>query len=137
MLKKLIGVLLVFVMVLSLCACAGNGDIAHVTVKKVESQIFSEKDINSAIDEVKKLFAEEFGGCSLTEIYYAGDSMKDSFERYKKRYDVDDAIILQSSLYVDSSGGEKALTPDTTYSEYNWILLRDSGSPWRVKKYGY
>ncbi|KGR76283.1 hypothetical protein CD33_06985 [Ureibacillus sinduriensis BLB-1 = JCM 15800] len=55
-----------------------------------------------------------------------------------KNIDPGNVIGLVSNFDVDSSGGDGSLEPNSTYTEWNWILIRD-GKPnkWRVDDWGY
>ena len=74
--KKIVCAMLCILLVFSLSACGGN--VNEVNTHNVESEIYSEEDIATAIDTIKKEFKSNWNGCTLTEIYYAGDdSSKD------------------------------------------------------------
>ena len=76
MMKKIVCAMLCILLVFSLSACGGN--VNEVNTHNVESEIYSEEDIAAAIDTIKKEFKSNWNGCTLTEIYYAGDdSSKD------------------------------------------------------------
>lgn len=47
------------------------------------------------------------------------------------------SIVLYSSFDTDASGGDGSLEPNTTYDDFQWILVRDNGGTWEVKTYGY
>ncbi|MDR3277336.1 MAG: hypothetical protein LBT12_01065 [Oscillospiraceae bacterium] len=45
---------------------------------------------------------------------------------------------LLSDFEVDASGGDGSLNPNSTYTDWSWILTRDSSSAeWRVDTWGY
>jgi len=47
-------------------------------------------------------------------------------------------IVLISNFDVGSAGHSPSLNSDSTYSDYSWILIRDSKvEPWRVDDSGY
>ena len=68
--KKIVCIILCSLLVFSLSAC--GGDISRVNTHNVNSEIYSQEDINAAIDTIKKEFMMNWGGCTLIEIYYAG-----------------------------------------------------------------
>ena len=68
--KKIVCAMLCILLVFSLSACGGN--VNEVNTHNVESEIYSEEDIATAIDTIKKEFKSNWNGCTLTEIYYAG-----------------------------------------------------------------
>ena len=133
--KKAISLFLVFVFGITLCAC--GGDVSSVERVHVDSEIFSQEDINSAEDVVIDLFKKEWSGCSLKKLYYAGDSWATEMNSWKNTYSADEAIVLLSSFDVDSSGGDGSLNPNSTYNEFNWILVRNNGGKWEHKDHGY
>ncbi|AMJ41429.1 Copper amine oxidase N-terminal domain-containing protein [[Clostridium] propionicum DSM 1682] len=113
-----------------------GGNVKNVEIKSVKSNIFSENDIESAINTVIAYFKAEFSGCTLTEIVYAGDD-KQEFAYLASQYNADEVIVLVSSFDVDSSGGDGSLTPNSTYSDWKWILVRDRGGQWKHFDHGY
>ena len=56
---------------------------------------------------------------------------------FLNQYGGDELIVLLSSFDVDASGGDGSLNPNETYSNWNWILVRDSGGQWRHADHGY
>ena len=102
-----------------------------------QSQIYSEEDIESAVQVISDYFDKEFEGCTLTELYYPGDSYADEFNEFAEIYGADEAIILMSSFDVGSSGGDGSLNPNSTYNDWNWILVRSGGGKWEHVDHGY
>ena len=133
--KKFIAVLLCFVLLFSLSACGGKTD--DVTVPFVESKIYSQEDISLAISTITKEFKAGWSGCTLTEIYYAGDDVSAEYQDWAKRYDADEVIVLLSSFDADSPAGNSGLNSDFTYKNWNWILVRTSGGDWKHVDHGY
>jgi hypothetical protein len=78
---KTIKTFLLIILILSLSACGGN--VKNVNIVDVDSDIYSETEINDAIDMVLKFFKENFGGCSLKEIQYVGDDYHEEFEEWQ------------------------------------------------------
>lgn len=133
--NKIICIMLCILLVFCLSAC--GGDVSEVKTHNVESEIYSEDDIKAAIDTIKREFMSIWKGCTLTEIYYAGDDYTKEYEDLVDRYNVDEVIVLLSSFDVDSSGGDGSLNPNSTYSDWNWILVRTYGGKWQHVDHGY
>ena len=133
--KRLITAALCILLVLCLCACGGKE--STVKVINVESDTYSEKDIASAIDVIVDEFQKNWKGCTLKEIRYAGDELCAKEKEYAERFNADEVIVLLSSFDVDSSGGDGSLNPDSTYTDWNWILVRTNGGKWRHVEHGY
>lgn len=133
--KRRVSVLLCFLLVLLTAGC--RGDVSNVKVLEYKSDIYSEEEIKEAIEAVKKYFRSEFSGCTLTEITYAGDDKISSYEEWATRNDGDEFIVLISSFKVDASGGDGSLNPNSTYSNWSWILVRRNGENWQHVDHGY
>lgn len=132
--KKIVCLMLSFILVFSLSACSRN--VNQVKTHNVESEIYSEEDIAAAIDTIKKEF-KSWKGCTLTEIYYAGDDKSKDHQDWADRNKSDEVIVLLSSFDVDSSGGNGSLNPNSTYDNWMWILVRTNGGQWQHVDHGY
>lgn len=124
-------------MLLVLLTAGCRGNVSDVKVLEYKSDIYSEEEIEEAIEVVKKYFRSEFSGCTLTEITYAGDDKILSYEDWATRNDADEVIVLISSFDVDASGGDGSLNPNSTYSNWSWILARRNGEKWQHVDHGY
>lgn len=133
--NKLIRIIVCMLLVLLTAGCRGN--VSDVKVLEYKSDIYSEEEIEEAIEVVKKCFRLEFSGCTLTEITYAGDDKISSYEDWATRNDGDEVIVLISSFDVDASGGDGSLNPNSTYSNWSWILVRKNGENWQHVDHGY
>lgn len=118
-----------------LCAC-GGGDVSDCSVAAVGSDIYSAADIDAAIKTAAAHFKKEFSGCTLTEIGYIGDDAG-LFAEWAEQYEADEAIVLRSSFSVDAFGGDGSFEPNSTYTDWNWILVRSEGGKWRLVTQGY
>jgi len=133
--KKIYSMLLCILFVLSLSACGGKN--SEVKTHKVDSEIYSQEEINSAVNTIRNEFNRDWKGCTLTEIYYAGDDYSKKFQDWADRNNADEVIVLLSSFDVDSSGGDGSLNPNSTYHNWNWILVRKAGGQWQHVDHGY
>ena len=101
------------------------------------STLYSDADIEAAIDVIEKEFNSEWKGCTLTDIYYAGDETCADYRDWADRNNADEVIVLKSSFDVDSSGGDGSLNPNSTYDDWMWILVRTDGGEWKHVDHGY
>ncbi len=112
-----------------------------VQIHAVESEIYSEKDINAAVQVIIKEFDHSWNGCTLTSISYAGDERTQAESEYylntRKIYSEDELIVLTSSFDVDETGGDGSLNPNSTYDGWSWILVRNAGGRWKHVDHGY
>ena len=81
-------------------------------------------------------FNENFKGCTLKEIYYAGDN-ENYFKEILQQYGGDEAIVLISTFDVDGSGGDGSLNPNSTYKDWIWLLVRNKQGEWKHVDHGY
>ena len=121
-------------MLLTLAAC---GSVKNVRTEEVASELYSQKDIDSAIGVIKKEFVQNWDGCTLTEISYAGDEVSENHREWAERNDADEVIVLTSSFDVAEQGASPSLDPGNTYTRWMWILVRTDGGTWRHVDHGY
>lgn len=133
--KKLLASVMALVCVFSLVACGGN--VKDVKITDCLSEIYSDAEIESAIDVAIDYFQKNFGGCTLTEISYLGDDKLNDWQEFAVRNHADDVIVLVSTFEVDASGGDGSLNPNSTYSNWKWILVRTDGGAWKHVDHGY
>ena len=133
--KKFLAVVLVLIGMLGLVACGDN--TKNVKITDYSSEIYSDAEIDSAIDVAIDYFEKYFDGCTLTEITYLGDDELDDFQKFAERNNADDVIVLISDFEVDASGGDGSLEPNSTYTDWNWILVRTDGGQWEHVDHGY
>jgi hypothetical protein len=132
--KKLLSVLLIFVLIISLTAC-GNG-IGAVT-PKYSSDVHSKEDIETAIRVATYYFIKEFDGCQLLTITYGGDDMLENHKEFVPSGKIEDVIVLVSSFYVSPNGGDGSLNQNDIYTGWKWIIVKDSDGNWVHKDHGY
>jgi len=130
--KKILAVILAAVLIFSFCGCG-----IPFTAEKIigDSKIYSERDIEKAMNRVYSKFGRDFEGCVLLELEYDEEYSKARMYDWADQYDADEAIILLSKFYVAGENGSLAL--GETYSKWNWILVRDFGGAWELMTWGY
>lgn len=133
--KKTMALFLALVCMLSLVAC--GGDVRNIQNTDYNSDIYSDAEIKSAIDVISDYFKKEFEGCTLTEITYIGDDKLEEWEEFAERNNADSVIVLVSAFETGASGGDGSLNPNTTYTDWKWILVRKDGGTWEHVDHGY
>ena len=133
--KKLIALVLALICVIGLVACGGN--VKNVKITDYSSEIYSDAEIENAIDVAINYFKKNFEGCTLTEITYLGDDKLDNWQEFAERNNADDVMVLVSSFNVGASGGDGSLNPNSTYTNWKWILVRTNGGKWEHVDHGY
>lgn len=142
--KKIVAFICLMLVMFSLVACQQVGKTNSVSVNIEKSNKFSELEISNAIGYVKEKF-KDFKGCTLSDLWYDEKKSNDFIMGYLSNgkgsvngVKAENVIVLLSNFDVDSSGGDGSLNPNSTYSNWNWILIRDTKTGnWRVDDWGY
>ena len=132
---KKIKVLLSLMLCAALLTACGGGDVRNVERNPGESQLYSDGEINSAMNEVLDFFQKEFDGCTMTEIRYDEEKYAER-QRMESEDHGREVIVLLTDFTVDSSGGDGSLNPNSTYRNYQWTLTRTLFG-WKLQDWGY
>ncbi len=139
--KKKISAAFCLVMLLLFVGCE-KADISKVKIDYGTSSVYSEEDMNAAIDVIKKQFGL-FEGCELHSISYTSDeecSNADNIEWMNDLRTEDNKEIFTQCIAFDSSfrspkkGG--AWEADKEYT-WSWWLARSEGGKWKLMTWGY
>ncbi|MDY3000392.1 MAG: DUF4829 domain-containing protein [Romboutsia timonensis] len=141
--KKIVIYLSMILMIFSLVGCNQNNKPTNIKVDIGESTKFSKEEIDNAVDCLKRSF--DFEACTLTKIYYNEEISNTAVEDYLQfgngsvnKVKAENVIVLLSDFDVDNSGNNPVLNPGETYTNYNWILIRDDkNSDWKVDDCGF
>lgn len=141
--KKIVIYLSMILMIFSLAGCNQNNKPTDIKVDIGESTKFSKEEIDNAVDCLKRSF--DFEACTLTKIYYNEEISNTAVEDYLQfgngsvnKVKAENVIVLLSDFDVDNSGNNPVLNPGETYTNYNWILIRDDkNSDWKVDDCGF
>ena len=134
--KRIVTFLLVILLTLSLAGCS-RGNIRYLETTIGDSDVYTREDIEKAIDVVSRFFQKEFEGCTLRTIEYNEPETIRRAREWAEQYDAQQAIVLISSFYVAPNGGAGSLNTDSTYENWQWILVRNPGENWTLKTWGY
>lgn len=117
-----------------------KGNVSHVDRVVGYSALYGENLINKACDVVEKKFAEEFEGCTLTELRY-DSKVENSFAEEIMEYATEknqELIVLLSTFDTDERGGDGSLNPNDTYTDWQWHLIRTADKKsWEIIDWGY
>lgn len=138
--KKIIVFLFTILFTVIIVGCGEKNAKNNINIRTEKLAAFSDDEINSAVDCVKSNFT--FPACTLTKVYYDEEKSKAAIESYltdrEGSVNPENIIVLLSEFYVDDSGDNPVLNADTTYSDYNWILIRENKrSNWKINDFGY
>lgn len=108
----------------------------EVKVRTIYSDIYTEEEIQEAIDVIKKEFSKDWKGCTLKEIYYAGDD-KALFISYAKQYQGEEPIVLKTNFHTNYFAWKIGLNSNCDYEDYQWIFVRNKNGKWKHVDGGY
>lgn len=132
--RKLLCLILFLMLMLSGC---GGGDVSRVQTIAGESEIFTQREIQDAMEVAMNHFQKEFDGCTMTKIAYSEEKSGAAALEWARQYGADEGIVLYSSFDVDASGGDGSLNPNSTYRNWQWVLTRNKGGNWVLRTWGY
>lgn len=112
---------------------SGCGKVSGVKETIGPSAIYSEREIQSAMDVVKRQFATGFEGCTLLELWYDEEVSLKQAEEWAAQYEAKEAIVLLSDFYVTKN---PTFSSNSTMKNWGWILVRNNGG-WELKTSGY
>ena len=141
--KKIVIYLSMILMIFLLVGCNQNNKPTDIKLDIGESTKFSKEEIDNAVDCLKRNF--DFEACTLTKIYYNEEISNTAVENYLQfgngsvnKVKAENVIVLLSDFDVDNSGNNPVLNPGESYTNYNWILIRDDkNSDWKVDDCGF
>ena len=120
---------------LLLTACGGGRVKAMPVIGP--SELYTEAEIEDAMEIVLGYFENEFDGCTLTRLEYDEERVREEMVGWAEQYDAGQAIVLLSDFDVDASGGDGSLNPNDTYRNWKWILTRTGNGKWVLQTWGY
>ncbi len=135
--RKTILLLFVNIFILSSCLIINGQKVEEQTMSIIldKSDKYSEEEIEKAVDTIIKDFT--FPASTIEKISYTkGYSDGFLFNNKEMVTDTEKALVFQVQFYVDKSGDNPVLNPNTTY-EYNWILEKDKNNEWVTVDFGF
>ena len=139
-------VVMIAAMTLSFAGCGSKGgdEAPEVKIDYGTSELYSQEDMDSAIEKIEKEFAG-WEGCELHSIVYAGDECQNE-ENIKWLNELAEAngydtpivqvIEFKSTFHspVDGGGSWEA---DKEYEDWSWFLGKTDGGDWKLISWGY
>ena len=137
----LIGAILAILVVVIVFVVNGNrGNTSNVNRVIGYSALYGENSINNAFDVIEKTFAQEFEGCTLTELRYDDDvenRFAEEIEKYHKENN-QELIVVLATFDTDEKGGDGGFNPNDTYTNWQWYLVKTADkTSWEVISWGY
>ena len=128
--------IIIIITLLLLIGCTiKKGDTTNVQIINVESNIFTDKDLDDGIKTVFEYFNKEYKGCKLLNIKYVGDD-ENTYDDWAKRNNKEESIAFISDFIVMDNSKVQSLNEDK-YTNWNWILVRNKNEKWILVDNGY
>lgn len=134
--KRSLSLLLLCAVMMTFSSCT-HGIVSFAEIVEVDSEIYSEEDIQSAIDIVISRFREGWTATTLLEVKYIGDDHLDSYQDWADRNDADEVIVILVDFYISRFANNPVMGNDVKYEDYNYILVRNEGEEWQIVDKGY
>lgn len=140
--KKPLALLLSVICILGLAGC--GKEAPEVKIDYGTSSIYTEADMNAAIDLIKKEF-NTWDGCELHSISYSSDDecsesnvawMNELEEANDAKETFTQCIMFRSNFHSPKKGGG-AWNADEEYTGWQWWLARSEGGQWKLMTWGY
>lgn len=112
---------------------SGCGKVSGVKETIGPSAIYTQQEIENAMDVVKRHFSAGFEGCTLLELWYDEEVSLNQAGEWAEQYDAGEAIVLLSDFFVTKN---PTFSSYSTMENWSWILVR-SGGGWELKTSGY
>lgn len=129
-------------------ATEAAGDISKVRIDYGVSEIYTQEDMDSAIEIIKEKFSR-WDGCELHSIRYTDDDycnieknikwMNDLAEGQGYEPNFTQCIAFFSSFHSPKSDEDNKTTfnTDSEYEDWSWYLARTDGGEWKLMTFGY
>ena len=141
--KKVISVIIAVISVFLLMGC-GSKKASDVAIDYGHSEIFSQEDMDTAIQLIKEEFSK-WDGCKLHKIAYSADeecnadniSWMNNLEAANDAKETFTQCIMFTSEFHSPKKGGGAWNPDQEYTDWQWWLARSDGGQWNLITWGY
>ena len=135
MMKKAFSMILSLSMVFALAGCMRPGKTAGAVIDYGESERFSQEDRKAAVE----LILDEIGGWEgvkkLHNVRYGGDDASSEEQGYGGYGEV--MVFYSDFKTVRRSSKAGSFNTDEEYTDWNWILGKDTDGQWKLLTWGY
>ena len=121
--KFIFGVLIFCIYCMILTSC--NGDTSKTDLDLGNSELFTQKEMEGAVNCIKREF-RGFGGCTMLNLRYGEKETKKAGSQWEKDAEQKGRVaIFVSDFETGSTGGDGSLEPDSKYPDWQWIVIKD------------
>lgn len=116
---------------------AGDDMEVEIDMYLGKSAVYTESQLEEAINLILDSFETDFEQCTLQEIEYDEEYSLSQEEMNKEMFQVDNAVVFKSTFVVDDNYMNGPLNAGQTYEDYEWILNMDADGNWSILTSGY
>ena len=131
--KRMLFILLCALTVLCLAGC--RGDVGETAYQIGESSLYSEEEIQAAMDAAVREFRMEYRDCKLLDIRY-NEEQTISESAYRAEKGEKSRVMVLLSDFEVGDHADTGFNPNDTYRNWKWILGND-GTGWKLLDCGY
>ena len=131
--KRILSLLLIFVLLLSLTSC---GTLNFVDIEEFSSEIYTARDISDAMEVVLEYFQDQKDRI-LLNLSYAGDGAITEYADWAVRNGADEVIVFMTDYYVSHFSNTPTQNVGSEYENWAFILVRTNGGEWEIVDQGY
>jgi hypothetical protein len=131
--KKSILLLLTVVLCLLLTSC---GTLNFVDIEEFSSEIYTDRDITSAMEVVLEEFQSKKDRI-LLNLSYVGDAQLADYKDWTDRNGADEVIVFLTDYYVSFFSDTPTQNNASEYENWKFILVRTNGGEWEIVDQGY
>lgn len=113
------------------------GNIDNLKVTLGNSDLYTKKELQSAVDYILGRFQVDFIDCVMTELNYDEAFSLSQCQVWADQYDTDEAIVFTCTFNTTENYQELNMEPGQVCEGYNWILTRNEGEDWTLQTWGY
>lgn len=146
--ERFLAAIAVGICILLLCGCGKEADVKEVTVDYGESTLYSQEDMDVAIQLIEDTFTGGgWKGCELHSIRYSSDTcnsqeniqwMNDLAKAQNVDADYTQCIEFVSDFHSPKNKKDQgAWNLDEEYTDWQWWLARTDGGDWQLVTWGY
>ncbi len=123
---------------LLLCAMLLTGCGATQAAQRhiLDTGDFSKSEVRQAMSLVSRYFSWHFDGCTLQELRYDAEESAPKEAGWSTELG-SEVIVLHSTFETDARGLDGSLNPNSTYKNYQWILVKNALGLWDLESWGY
>ena len=122
-------------MIFMLTGCINSSKTSDVVIDYGESDLFPLKDRELAVNLILGEIRGWQGVKTLHNVRYSGDEVSSAEKGYQGYNEI--VVFYSDFKTVSNSSKAGAFNTDMEYTDWNWILGKDTDGQWKLLTWGY